>query len=79
LLGLFGNVDGFLKIFASFLAFAHQIQDVSSSNVGGERQRLRLQDLAIKRERFFHLSFAHQLLTLLDEFRLLALGGGLRE
>jgi len=38
-----------------------------------------LKSLAIKGQGFFHLSFAHQLLALLDEFRLLALGRSLGE
>src|SRR5437773_8801613 len=79
LLGLLGNVDGFLKVFARVLAFSHQIQHVSGSDVGRHRNRRGFESLPIERQSTFQVSFPHQLLTLLDELRLLALRGSLRE
>jgi len=79
LLGLLGNVDGFLKVFARVLAFSHQIQHVSGSDVGRHGNRRGFESLPIERQSTFQVSFPHQLLTLLDELRLLALRGSLRE
>ena len=79
MLGRIGNVDGFLEILAGFVAPSQQIEDVAGSNVGGKRIRRGLERLAIMRESLFQLSFAHQLLALLDELWLLALGGSLRK
>jgi hypothetical protein len=70
----------FARGLAGLLAASHQIQDGPGSNVRGERIRRRLEGLAVQCQRFIQLSRVQQLLTLLDELRLLLLGAwSLRE
>jgi hypothetical protein len=63
-----------------FLALAHQVEDYSRAEIGLKRQRHALKCLAEERQRVLQLAFAHQLLALLGELRLLRLARrGLRQ
>jgi len=70
-------VDCLGEILACFLAFSHGVEYAPSREVGRNRIGGGLEGLTVESQRLFRFTFAHQLLALFDELRLLLLGGSL--